>query len=159
MLASINDAAAQQKQKVSIKSLAANTKYTQQHVIDVGDAANHQVRVYEILRQYPSDAPVINSVKVKEWWTRGLSDYTDNSGSGTTYGVFMMENGDKFFVRSSLVAQSQGDGKLNAVTSGTVTGGTGKFSGMKGILSTSNKADPKAGMNEAQTELEYWFDK
>src|SRR5215813_10450184 len=91
------DAAAQQKQKVSIKSLAENTKYTQQHLIEVGDAPNHQVRVYEIVRRYPANAPIINGMKVTEWWTRGLSDYSDNSGPGTTYGVFVMENGDKFF--------------------------------------------------------------
>jgi hypothetical protein len=153
-----NDASAQQRQKVSIQSAAANTKYTQQLFLEVGDTAGHQIRAFEIHRTYPTDAPVINGIKVKEWWTRGISDYVENNGTATTYGVITMDNGDKFFLRSGLVAQSSGSG-LVATTSGVVTGGTGKFAGMKGYLRTVNKADPKAGTNEAQSEIEYWFEK
>ena len=40
-------AAAQEKQRVSMKTPAENTKYTQQVFIDVGDAPGHQVRAYE----------------------------------------------------------------------------------------------------------------
>jgi hypothetical protein len=152
------ETAAQQRQKVSIQSAAANTKYTQQLFLDVGDAAGHQIRAFEIHRTYPTDAPVINGIKIKEWWTRGISDYVENNGTATTYGVITMDNGDNFFLRSSLVAQSSGSGLL-ATTSGVVTGGTGKFVGMKGYLRTVNKADPKAGTNEAQSEIEYWFEK
>jgi hypothetical protein len=43
---------AQQKQRVSYKSSAETSKYTQQHVIDVGDMPGHQVRVFEIYRVY-----------------------------------------------------------------------------------------------------------
>jgi hypothetical protein len=39
------------------------------------------------------------------------------------------------------------------------TGGTGKFSGMQGIIRTVNIADPKAGVNEGQTEIEYTIGK
>jgi hypothetical protein len=69
-----NDAAAQQTQRVSFKTPAANTKYTQQHFVDVGDVPGHQVRVFEIHRTFPNDPPVINGVKLKEQWTRGTSD-------------------------------------------------------------------------------------
>src|SRR5262249_5880311 len=89
---------------------------------------------------------------LKEQWTRALSDYTDNNGPGTTYGVYVLENGDKFFTRSALVAQSTGSGKLTASTVGYITGGTGKLSGIQGIVRTVNTADPKAGVSEAQTE-------
>jgi hypothetical protein len=151
-------AVGQERQKVSIQSAAANTKYTQQLFLEVGDVKGHQVRAFEIHRTYPTNAPMINGLKLTEWWTRGISDYVDNNGPAVTYGVFTMENGDKFFVRSNLVAQGSGS-SLSATTSGTVTGGTGKFAGMRGILHTLNKADPKAGLNEAQSEIEYWFDK
>ena len=149
------DVAAQEKQQVSFKTSAENTKYTQQHMIDVGDFPGHQVRVYEIHRTFPNNAPVISGVAIKEQWTRGISDYTDNNGPGTTYGVYVLENGDKFFTRSSLVAQSSGAGKLTASTVGYIIGGTGKFAGINGIVRTVNTADPKAGVNEGQTEIEY----
>ena|ERR1700730_2347199 len=75
---------AQQKQHISYKVSAENSKYTQQHVIDVGDVPGHQVRVYEIYRSFPNNAPVINGLKVKETWTRATSDYTDGNGTSTT---------------------------------------------------------------------------
>ena len=45
---------------------AENTKYIQQHTIDVGDVAGHQVRLFEIKRVYPADAPVIGGLKIIE---------------------------------------------------------------------------------------------
>jgi hypothetical protein len=41
-------AAAQQKQSISISKTTADTRYTQEHMIDVGDVPGHQVRIYEI---------------------------------------------------------------------------------------------------------------
>jgi hypothetical protein len=150
---------AQQKQHVSYKSLAENTKYTQQNVIDVGDVPGHQVRIYEIRRTFPTNPPVINGLKLAEQWTRGTSDYIDNNGTSTTYGVYVMENGDKFFTRSSLVAQSPAPGKLSNLVIGTVTGATGKLAGMQGLVRSTGSAEPKAGVNENQTEIDYWFEK
>ena len=150
---------AQQKQQLSFKTSAENTKYTQQHLIDVGDVPGHQVRVYELHCTFPNNAPVMNGVAIKEQWTRAISDYTDNNGPGTTYGVYVLENGDKFFTRSVLVAQSTGSGKLTANTVGQITGGTGKFAGIQGIVRTVNTADPKAGVNEGQTDIEYTIGK
>src|ERR1700751_4602208 len=92
-----SDALAQQKQQVSFKTPAANTKYTQQTTIDVGDMPGHQVRVFEIHRTYPSEAPMFNGLKLSELWTRGVTDFTDGTGASVNYSVYIMENGDKFF--------------------------------------------------------------
>ena len=73
--------------------------------------------------------------------------------------MYVLENGDKFFTRSVLVAQSTGSGKLTATTVGQITGGTGKFAGIQGIVRTVNTADPKAGVNEGQTDIEYTIGK
>ena len=135
---------AQQKQQLSFKTSAENTKYTQQHLIDVGDVPGHQVRVYELHCTFPNNAPVMNGVAIKEQWTRAISDYTDNNGPGTTYGVYVLENGDKFFTRSVLVAQSTGSGKLTATTVGQITGGTGKFAGIQ-----ENRANSKYSRSES----------
>ena len=104
------DAIVQEKQRVSFKISAENTKYTQQHSIEVGDVSGHYVRVYEIQRTFPNNAPLINGVALKEQWNRAISDYTDNNGPGTTYGTYVLENGDKFFSRAALVAQNTGQG-------------------------------------------------
>src|SRR5260370_2080412 len=83
-------AVAQQNQHVFYKTTAENSKYTQQNVIDVGDVPGHQVRIYEIHRTYPTNPPVINGLKLVEQWTRGTSDYIDNNGTSTTYGVYVL---------------------------------------------------------------------
>ena len=49
------------QQRLVFKVAAENTKYTQQHEIDVGDVSGHQVRLFEIHRTYPSNPPAIGS--------------------------------------------------------------------------------------------------
>ena len=92
-----NNALAQER--LAFKVGAENAKYTQQHAIDVGDVSGHRVRLFEIHRTYPSKAPEINGMKIVESWSRGISDYTNNNGEAITYGVYVLENGDKFFTR------------------------------------------------------------
>ena len=89
---------AQQKQKVSYKVGAENTKYPQRHMLEVGDEPGHTVGLYEIHRSFAANAPVVNGVKLKETWTRGYSDYLNNNGLSTNYQIFVVENGDRFFV-------------------------------------------------------------
>src|SRR5262245_19274674 len=150
------DAFAQQTQRVSYKVSAENSKYTQQQFLDVGDVAGHQVRTFEIYRTFPTNAPVINGMKMKEQWTRGISDYVDNNGTATTYSVYVLENGDKFFTRGSVLAHRAGPGKLSNLSVGYITGGTGKVAGIQGIVRASGSAEPKAGVNESTlVEIEY----
>jgi len=66
----VNDVIAQER--LVFKVSAENTKYIQQHTIDVGDVPGHQVRIFEIHRTYPSNAPVISGTKIIESWTRGI---------------------------------------------------------------------------------------
>jgi hypothetical protein len=153
------DAGAQQKQRVTYKTPAANTKYTQQHAIDVGDMPGHQIRIIEIHRTFPTDPPVINGVKLRETWSRTFTDYTENNGFGSTYNEYVFENGDKFFAHLTLAGQSTGAGKVTTHNVGTITRGTGKFAGIQGIIRAMNLAEPKAGVNEAQTEIEFWMEK
>ncbi len=152
-------AAAEEKQRVSFKHAAENTRYTQQHTIDVGDVPGHQIRVYELHRDFPKDAPTINEVELKESWIRGLSDYVDTNGPQSIYNEYVMKNGDKIFARTTAVAQSlvnpDGTRKNISTAAGTITGGTGKFVGISGVLRVVNTFDPKAGFNEGQTEFEY----
>jgi hypothetical protein len=146
------------QQRLFFKVAAENTKYTQQHTIDVGDVSGHQVRLFEIHRTYPSNAPVINGMKMVESWTRGISDYTNNNGEGISFGVYVLENGDKIFTRGSLVAvQSPEASNLTATTVGPITGGTGKLARINGMARTITAANPKTGVNETQVDIEYWL--
>jgi hypothetical protein len=121
------------QQRLVFKVAAENTQYTQQHAIDVGDVSGHQVRLFEIRRTYPSNAPVI-------------------------FGVYVFENGDKIFTRGSLVAvQSPEASNLTATTVGPITGGTGKLARINGMARTSTSANPKTGVNETQVDIEYWL--
>jgi hypothetical protein len=153
------EAAAQEMQRVSYKTPAANSKYSVQHVLDVGDIPGHQVRLFELRRTFPTDAPTINGVKLKETISRGLSDYIDTNGANTNYVEYVMENGDKFFSRQTTVSQSTvaADGKRKniATGSGVLTGGTGKFATIKGVVRTTNVFDAKAGINDGESEIEY----
>ena len=153
------DAAAQQKQKVSYQTTAANTKYTQQHAIEVEDVPGHILRVYEIHRTYPNNPPMINGVALKEQFTRGTSDQTNNNGVSINHSTYVLVNGDKFFTRKTTVAQNNGPGKSSNSSTAYIVGGTGKLAGIQGVTRGKGASEPKAGINENQTEIEYWFAK
>jgi hypothetical protein len=153
-----NDGLAQER--LTFKVAAENTKYTQQHAIDVGDVSGHRVRVFEIYRTYPSKAPEINGMKIVESWSRGISDYTNNNGEAITYGIYVLENGDKFFTRgTSVTVQSPESSNLTVTTVGPIMGGTGKLARINGMARMSTSANPTTGLNETQVDLEYWLPK
>jgi hypothetical protein len=153
------DACAQQKQKVSYKVSAENTKYTQQLTIPVGDVPGHEIRISEIHRSFPANAPVINGVRLKEIWSRNSTDWIDFNGPTNSYNMYVLENGDKFFTRTNALGQANAAGKRANTSVGTITGGTGKLVGMQGTVRGSGTSDYKAGFNENQTEIEYWIEK
>ena len=152
------NAIAQEKQHVSIKFLAENSKYTQQLNVDVGDRPNHILRVYEIHDTFPDNAPVINGLKLVEIWTRGVGDRIDGSGDGRGYDVSVFENGDRFFTQYTNVVQNV-EGKITSTSVAHITGGTGKFAAMQGIARDVSHFNLKTGFLEGQTDIEYWFSK
>jgi hypothetical protein len=150
-----NQAIAQQKQHVSFKASAENSKYTQQLTIDVGDMPNHVVRVFEVRYTFPNNAPVVNGLKLVEQWDRGFGDRIDGSGPATIYTVYVMENGDKFFVRNIGVVQNTAGKLINTVV-GNITGGTGKLAGIQGNTRSLANFNYNTGFVEPQIEIEYW---
>jgi len=153
------NALAQQKQQVSYKALAENSKYTQQLNVDLRDVPNHIVRIYEIHRTFPNaNAPVINGLKIVEEWDAGTFDGIDGNGLDTGYSVWVMENGDKFFGRYSGHIQNN-SAKLTDTLSAVITGGTGKLLGIQGITRTVVTIDRKIGFNETEVNLEYSISK
>jgi hypothetical protein len=158
-----SDAIAQQKQRLTFKIGPENTKYTQQHTIDVGDVPGHQIRIYEIRREFPKDPPAFDGVRVVEQFSRGSTDYIDLNGPQTNYGVWVLESGDKLFTRGNLISESavnsDGSVKTTSYAVSQFTGGTGKFRNIRGSTKTLSISNIKAGVNESQYEIEYWIEK
>jgi hypothetical protein len=162
LLLSAAQAPAQEKHTVLFSASAENSKYTQQHTIDVGDTPGHQMRVYELQRSYGKNGPEIAGVRLKEAWTHGMSDYVELNGLALIYITYVMENGDKIFARGSLTANSMSgaDGKkvLTNTSALTITGGTGKFLRIRGVVRTETMARPGDNANTSTSEMEYWME-
>jgi hypothetical protein len=152
---------AQTKKKYVSKS--GTSKYTQTHVIEVGDVPNHQLRLFELHTVWAAEAPEFDGVKIKERFARAVSDYIDGSGNASGYAINMLENGDKVFEKFTIMAQTQvaadGSRKLGYRTVSTLTGGTGRFTGIRGTLLGGGGSDLKTGITDAWTEGEYWMEK
>jgi hypothetical protein len=160
----VTDGWAQGRQKyVTPKAMTATAKYTQTHIIEVGDVPNHQLRIFELQTVYTAEAPAFDGVKVKERFARAVSDYIDGSGTATGYAINILENGDKVFERLSIQAQTavapDGTKKLGFRSVSTLTGGTGRFTGIRGTLLGGGGSDLRTGLSDTWTEGEYWFEK
>ena len=153
----------QEKHKYSFVTPPGVSVYTQQHEIEVGDVPGHKVRIYEIRSKFADEAPRYAGVKVVEGWSRALSDHTNGTGHASGYGVVVLENGDKIFSRfetlAHAVVESDGSRKGSYTSVATLTGGTGKFSTIRGTLHSAGSTDFKAGLSNVKTEGEYWFEK
>jgi hypothetical protein len=156
-------ASAQQKFKNSPPDPDAVTKYTQQHVFDVGDMPGHQIRIASLHTKYSDKAGGYDGVKPVEsnaWLT---SDYVNGSGRFNTYAVTLMANGDKVFSRADGVSQTSigtdGGRKTSFSTVTTITGGTGRFATLRGTSRATGVTDFKTGTSNTSSEGEYWFDK
>jgi len=156
------DTWAQQKHTLAFTRSASETRYLQEHAIDVGDVPGHQVRVYELYYEYPKKELVFDGVAVKESWVRGMSDYTNWSGTYSTYGVYLLEDGSKVFSRSTGATQStiNGDGSraLKFTYIENFTGGTGRFKGIRGQLRGSGERAAGAKSVSQQSRGEYWIE-
>jgi hypothetical protein len=161
--AGIGDTSAQEKHKYSFVTPAGVSKYTQQHEIEVGDIPGHKVRIFEIHSKYTTEAPSYAGVKVVEAWGRSLSDHVNGTGRSSGYGILHLENGDKIFTRSETIGHAvvEADGSRKGTYSNisTLTGGTGKFATIRGVLRSTGSTDYKTGLSGVKTEGEYWFEK
>jgi hypothetical protein len=105
--------------------------------------------------------PNCEGLKVVESWSRGYSDYVNTNGRAWGYSVSVLENGDKIFSQWSgtthTTVNPDGSKKTTYTGTNTLTGGTGKYRGIRGMGRDLTTFDPKAGFNEGQWEEEYWL--
>jgi hypothetical protein len=147
---------AQPNQRVSVRIPFQNLKFEVSQSVEVGDVPNHIVRVFELHYTVPSnDAPLINGIKLNEAWQRGTANITDGVGTTSSYFLYLMENGDKFFVRNEAIIQRSGT-KLASVGAGHIFGGTGKLESIRGTTRNATTFDPKSGVaDEGELDIEY----
>jgi len=153
---------AQQKHKFSYERSADTSEYTQQQRIDIGDVPGHQIRVYELKAVYPDDSVKFLDVAVKEEYNRAFSDYVNTNGRHFGYCLYVLKNGDKIHGRIDGTTQAtvNAEGAKSITFSGvtTLTGGTGKFRGIRGTLRYSGFYDPVANRSGDKTDGEYWIE-
>jgi hypothetical protein len=157
----VQQALAQEKCQRKLDNSGAESKYTEQHVMDVGDVEGHQIRIFELHRTYASDQPNCEGLKRKENWSRGYSDYVDLNGRAWGYTVIVFDNGDKIFGEfsgTSHTVVTEDDKKQSTYVGVTnYTGGTGTYQGVRGIARDKISFDPIANVNIAESEEEYWI--
>ena len=162
-MATAADVAAQEKHKYFFKPPPGTTRYTETHLMDVGDVPGHQMRMAEIQTKYSGEAPSYDGVKVVSIRTVLVSDYTDGTGRAFSYGVQTLETGDKVYLRTEILSHSSTGADGKRVTSyssvATLAGGTGRFKGIRGALRSTGGTDLKTGTSGVHVEGEYWFEK
>ena len=156
------DAWSQQKQSVSYSIPPGAARYTQEHLIDVGDVPSHQVRVFEIHIDFANIDLSFGGVKVKEHWVRGTSDYTNGTGTASPYTVWTLEDGNKLFTKDAVVGQAtpnpDGSKALKYSTVSTFIGGTGQFKGIRGQLRGNSVRTPGSSTIKSEVVGEYWIE-
>lgn len=155
---------AQEKHAIAWEASPEQSSYPTQHVIEVGDMPGHFLRIAELHRVYPDPdtAPMFNGVRVVEEISPFFSDYIDLNGSVTGYTMFKLENGDVIYgtIKGDSHTLLDGNGELaktdfSGVT--VLTGGTGDFANIRGLIRSVIVADIAEGINQVNYEGEYWM--
>ena len=153
---------AQQKYKIA-EGPNSKSEYVKEQIIDAGDRPGHQLRIYEIHVTYPANDFEFAGVKVKESNVRGMSDYTNWSGSFTTYVVYSLADGSEIHSRATGTTQSTmgSEGKRVAFKFScveTFLGGTKGFKGIRGQQVGGGERAPGANSITQYSSGEYWIE-
>lgn len=154
---------AQEREALLYDTTSAHTRVTQQYRVPVDDAPDHYLRVYELQRRFTFRPPVFRGVRAAELWERGQSDVVDQNGSESAYVTYVLEDGARVFGRYAGVIQSfrWPDGSRHVESHGviTLTGGTGSFASIHGVIRVRWSEDPGADSSQGEAKGEYWFGK
>lgn len=154
-------ALAQEKCTETFAAADAESAYTEQHVMDVGDVAGHQIRIFELHRTYADAEPNCEGLKRTEQLVHGYSDYVDRNGRAWGYTVTTYDNGDQMFSEftgtSHTVVNADGSKTSTYVGTSVITGGTGTYKGVRGTGRDKVLFDPEKNINESDSELTYWI--
>ena len=158
-------ASAQEHFKLNYNQVGQTSKYLGQQAFDVGDQAGHQVRIYKVQRTFTEESAfVIRGVRVKSTEANGYSDYTNGIGPISGYEVWTMADGGKVYAEYSGSTLSEGTETGSrrgvATSAGRITGGTGAWKSIRGMVHNVSRfdSDPQKGYSQTDTRVEYWFE-
>ena len=153
--------AAQQKQPLIYDAAAAQTRTVRDQRIAVDDLPDHILRIYDVRRTFSGRAPVFDGVRAIEMWEQGVADTVDRNGGESAYITFVLENGEKVLGRYAGVVQSfrwpDGSRHYDHVGSITLTGGSGRFAAVRGLIRVRAAIDPGADSSQIESRGEYWL--
>ena len=162
-LAGVRTPAAAEPRSVSYDLAAAVTRYTKEYRVEVGDALRHELRLYDLKREFGATAPVFDGLRATESRERGTADLLDQNGRESGYVVYVLEDGNRVFGRYEGTVRTRRwpDGSRHYDIHGTIelTGGTGRFGSIRGRLRVWQALDPGADSNQGAVEGEYWFER
>lgn len=153
---------AQKKFQIDV-SPPQQSRYVKEHIIDAADAPGHQLRIVEIEKDYTSSHPIVRGVKITKVRQWAFTNYTNGVGPVIFYETWSDGRGNMFFVEGTAETESQitatGSRRGTSSGSGRITGGTGKFATIQGVLAgrTEFDSDPNDGYNRNKGRIEYWF--
>jgi hypothetical protein len=155
-------AIAQDRQSISYDVAAAETKYSANYRVTVGDVPEHLLRVFELRRTFARRPPIFQGVTAKEMWERGSADTIDQNGSESSYVTYLLEDGSKVFGRYTGIITSfrWPDGSRHFDVLGVIAlnGGTGSFACLRGTVRVRASLDPGADSNQIESKGEYWME-
>jgi hypothetical protein len=107
------------------------TRYVRQYRVEVGDVPRHELRIFDLNRNFTRGTPVIDGVRLSGTHERGVADLVDQDGTENAYVIYMLEDGNRVFGRYSGTVRTRRwpDGSRHYDVRGTIelTGGTGRF--------------------------------
>ncbi len=147
------------QQKYTISAAPnSNSRFLQEHIVEVDDVPGHRLRVYEIRQDYPQKDLAFAGVVVKEALSRNMSDYVNGSGPFTYYMVYSLEDGNQVFSRGTGSTQADATSGYRFVIVENFVGGTGRFKGMRGQVRGGGVRAPGASSLTVEWKGEYWIE-
>jgi len=155
--------AAAGQQPIAYDLGAATTRYVREYRLEVDDVPRHELRLYDLKREFARSAPVFDGVRAAQSREQGAADLVDQNGTESGYVIYVLEDGNRVFgqYRGAVQTRRWPDGSRHYDVRGTIelTGGTGRFEGIKGDLRVWQALDPGADSNQGAVEGIYWFER
>jgi hypothetical protein len=168
LVASVLTAAAEERCKIKWQVPAADSKFTQQLMLDVGDIPGHRIGTFELHRTFSQPPSTCEGAKITEQWNHGFRDLVNRNGRAWGYSVMMLDDGSKIYQQLSGTVQTQvaADGSTRSAYEGVSLwrGGTGRYEKVVGIQREHSVVEyapdsQEARKSESWSDVEYWFEK
>jgi len=133
-------AVAMQAQTKYSGTLRCNNKSDKNYKVEIPDQPNHAFTLVQAMCEHIKPG-VIAGVEHKMELASGTAEITGDASRWQGFNVVTMANGDKLFVRAQCTESLTPDGAIQkGECKYTLTGGTGKFAGIKGDGISRGKA-------------------